>query len=56
MMYSLIGTANLNGVDPLAWLTDALARIADLPQRNLHKLLPWNWKAAQPAQLVEMAA
>jgi hypothetical protein len=56
MMYSLIGSATLNDVDPLAWLTDVLARIADLPQGNLHELLPWNWKAAQQAELVEMAA
>jgi transposase len=41
MMYSLIGTARLNGVDPLAWFTDVLVRIADLPQSRLHKLLPW---------------
>ncbi len=41
MMYSLIGTARLNGVDPLTWLTDVLARIADLPQSRLHEPLPW---------------
>ena len=40
MMYSLIGTAKLNGVDPLAWLTDVLDRIADIPQGRLHELLP----------------
>ena len=56
MMYSLIGTAKLNGVDPLAWLTDVLARIADLPQARLHELLPWNWKALQQAELTKMAA
>ena len=27
--YTLIETAKLNGVDPQAWLTDTLARIAD---------------------------
>ena len=43
MMYSLIGTVRLNGVDPLAWFTDVLARIADLPQSRLHELLPWEW-------------
>ena len=42
MMYSLIGTARLNGVNPLAWFTDVLARIADLPQSRLHELLPWD--------------
>jgi transposase len=45
-MYTLIGTAKLNDVDPLAWLADALARIADIPQSRLHELLPWNWKAS----------
>jgi hypothetical protein len=47
MMFSLFGTARLNDVDPLAWFTDVLARIADIPQSRLHELLPWNWKAAQ---------
>ena len=44
-MFSLITTARLNDVDPQAWLADALARIADIPQHQLYELLPWNWKA-----------
>ncbi len=44
-MYTLAGTAKLNGVDPQAWLADVLARINDLPQHRLHELLPWDWKA-----------
>ena len=44
MMFSLIATCRLNDVDPLAWLTDVLTRIADLPQTRLHELLPWQWK------------
>jgi transposase len=43
-MMTLIMTAKLNSVDPLAWLADVLARIASMPQSQLHKLLPWNWK------------
>ena len=43
IMYSLIGTAKLNGVDPQAWLANVLARIADHPIQNLDALLPWNW-------------
>jgi hypothetical protein len=31
---TLIETAKLNGVDPQAWLTDTLARIADHPYRR----------------------
>ncbi|OYY83966.1 MAG: IS66 family transposase [Rhizobiales bacterium 17-65-6] len=47
VMYSLIGTARLNDVDPQAWLADVLARIADIPQNRLDELLPWNWRAGR---------
>src|SRR5271156_5910125 len=43
-MYSLIITAKMNDVDPQAWLTDVLARIATHPAHRLDELLPWNWK------------
>lgn len=56
MMFSLFGTARLNDVDPLAWFTDVLARIADIPQNRLHELLPWHWKAAQQQAAEEIAA
>ena len=42
-MYTLIGTAKLNNVDPQAWLADVFGRIADTPQSRLDELLPWNW-------------
>ena len=42
-MYSLIVTAKMNGVDPQAWLTDVLSRIATHPAHRLDELLPWNW-------------
>ena len=44
-MYSLIVTAKMNDVDPHAWLTDVLARIATHPAHRIDELLPWNWKA-----------
>ena len=47
-MYSLIITAKMNDVDPQAWLTDVLARIATHPAHRLAELLPWNWKLANP--------
>ena len=43
VMYSPIGTAKLNNVDPQAWLADVLARIAGHPAHRLDDLLPWNW-------------
>jgi transposase len=47
VMFSLITTAKLKGIDPQAWLADVLARIADIPQAKLTVLLPWNWRQAQ---------
>ncbi|AUW60676.1 IS66 family transposase (plasmid) [Sphingobium sp. SCG-1] len=49
IMYSLIGTAKLNNVDPQAWLADILARIADHPANRLDDLLPWNWSKSGTA-------
>ena len=46
-MYTLIATANLNDVDPQAWLADVLDRIAELPRTRVHELLPWNWRGAR---------
>ncbi len=40
--YTLIETAKLNGVDPQAWLTGVLARIADHKINRIDELLPWN--------------
>jgi transposase len=49
-MTTLIMTAKLNDVDPLAWLADVLARIAAIPQNRLPELLPWEWKALSQQQ------
>jgi len=41
-MYSLIGSAKLNGIDPEAYLSHVLTRVADHPIRRIDELLPWN--------------
>ncbi len=41
-LYSLIGTALLNDVEPYAYLREVLGRIADHPINCIDQLLPWN--------------
>ena len=47
-MYSLIETARLNVINPEAYRTDILTRIADRPAKRVAELLPWNWQPANP--------
>lgn len=49
-LFSLIETAKLNRIDPQAYLTDVLARIADHPAKRIAELLPWHW-TSEPANL-----
>ena len=44
--YTLIETAKLNGIDPQAWLTWVLGRIADQKITRLDDLMPWRYAAA----------
>jgi len=46
VLYTLIATARLNGLDPEAWLADVIERIADHPASRIGELLPWNWRNA----------
>jgi transposase len=56
---TLIQSAKLNGVEPMAYLTDVLERIVSgrTKASALEALLPWNWKASRsPATTATQAA
>ena len=55
VIYSLIGTAKLNGIDPYAYLRHVLERINEYPINRIEELLPWH-VAAKLAPVTARAA
>jgi transposase len=51
---SLVATAELNRVEPLAWLTDVLERMVSgrTKAHELEQSLPWAWQAERLAAAV----
>jgi transposase len=47
MIYTIIETAKLNGLDPYRYFADVLGRIAAHPINRIAELLPWNWRRAR---------
>jgi hypothetical protein len=50
-MYTLIGTAKLNGINPEVYLRHILGCIADHQTNRIEELLPWNVAGSLTSQI-----
>jgi transposase len=49
IIYSLLGSCKMHGIDPNIWLKDILTRLPMHPINKIKELLPHNWKPLQGA-------
>ncbi len=48
VIYTMLQSAKLNGLDPEAYLTDVIDRLEKgHPINRLRELLPWNWNKTE---------
>lgn len=47
MLYSLLGTCKMNGINPYTWLREVLTKLPDFPINQIKDLLPSNYQPTQ---------
>lgn len=47
VIYSLVASCKLCGIDPFAYLCDVIDRVSIHPAKEISQLVPANWKALQ---------
>ncbi len=52
ILYSLLGTCKLHGINPYDWLHDVLKRLPNCKQKDIKELLPHRWKHVQDKPLI----
>ena len=52
ILYSLLGTCKLHGINPYDWLHDVLKRLPTCKTKDIKELLPHRWKPVQDKPLV----
>ena len=55
IVFTLIQSCKLNGVNPEAYLADLVGRVGDHPASRLDALLPWNWSSPGRLKLRPMS-
>ena len=48
IIYSLVASCRLCGIDPFAYFRDILERISTHPASRIAELIPRNWKPSRP--------
>jgi hypothetical protein len=56
VLFSLVVSCRLAGVDPFAYFRDILTRLQNLPADHVHELIPREWKKRFGAQTITPAA
>ncbi|ENS2154867.1 TPA: transposase domain-containing protein [Escherichia coli] len=47
IIYSLLVTCKLNGVEPESWLREVIVKLNDWPSNRVHELLPWSFSVVK---------